>query len=76
MYVFIGIILYLSCGVIAAGIRLPYIRKDSSESFRSDLGESLLFGLVFGPIGLIIALFNSGFCEHGWRLWDERKRQD
>lgn len=70
------VILYLICGVIAAGIILPFIQSIYTDSLRRDIGASLLLGFLGGPFSLVFFFFVSGFCETGWRLWREQNRED
>lgn len=62
-------IVWCICGIAAAGIFFPQFEESESESYRKNLGEALMFGLVGGPLSLIVSFLLSGFCEHGWRLW-------
>lgn len=69
----IFIIFYLVCGFLAAGMLCAYVQGECGlpGDYRSNLGFSLLFGFVFGPLCLIVAFFMTGFAEHGISL---RKR--
>ena len=64
--------IWILCGILAAGISFAYWQ--GAYSFRSkenkllDLIFSLTWGLLFGPIFLIIAFIGSGFAKYGWRL--------
>jgi hypothetical protein len=65
----IGAACWVGCGVVSAGLcnaeeqsRFPKLREPG------DLGHWLLFGLVCGPIALVVAFFLTGFGRHGWRL--------
>lgn len=60
------------CGIAAAGFEVAYFQgkyKLSAKSeYREDLGHSLMFGLLFGPVALIVSFFAGGFGKYGWRL--------
>ncbi|MEI6125375.1 MAG: hypothetical protein WCQ99_02370 [Pseudomonadota bacterium] len=47
----IGLILWLCCGLIAATI----------GSKKNEGGSALLFGLLLGPIGILLAILSSGY---------------
>ena len=73
MSLLIGAVLFwLFCGVIAAGIFFADVQGGfpsiAKEYYREDLGLSVGVGLIAGPFALVVALFMSGFCQHGWRL--------
>ncbi len=65
---------YIISGVLAYGITLAYFQNEKryselvkAEEYQKDLSFSVFIGL-FGPIGLFIAIFSSGFLEKGFRL--------
>jgi len=64
---------WLICAVLTAGMWFAEFQgkfpEVAQKNRRSDLGEAILIGLVFGPLGLVAEFFTSGFAEHGWRLW-------
>jgi hypothetical protein len=66
---------FLSSGVFYAHFqrKFPSIADDNR---REDAAAGVFFGLVFGPIGLFLSLFLSGFLKHGWALpgTDSRRR--
>ena len=66
------IIFHLVCGLIAAGMVCANLQarfpKLAVKDYREDLGFSLFFGLPLGPIAAIVALFLTGFAEHGCSL--------
>jgi predicted exporter len=70
--VIIAAVAWLACAVFAAGLFFA----DSQASFpqlaakyrRKDLGWALGLSLLAGPVALVIAVFDTGFGEHGWRL--------
>jgi len=63
---------WLICAVLTAGMSFAYFEEKypiAKNDKRENLGESLIFGLVFGPFGVIVVFFLSGFAKRGWRLW-------
>lgn len=70
MAIFIGV--WLMCGVVSAGILVAYFNGKYEQDFRKDLSEGLLWGLIGGPITMLMGFFLSGFCRHGWRLWPKK----
>ena len=63
------IIAWLVCAIITASAALGHFQRSCPSmakiAYRDDLAMSWLFGLIFGPLGLIISFFMSGFCRHG-----------
>ena len=59
---------WVACGILAAGFLFPDFQVEYSCSQREALGLSLLLGLIWGPVMLLIAFFATGFGRHGWRL--------
>lgn len=61
---------WVACGVITAGTHLAYFsdKFPTVANYRQDLAGALGFGLLFGPFGVIVSAFCSGFYEYGWRL--------
>ena len=50
---FVIFIFWVVCGIIEAGIQNAYFRATFPEQHsRSDVGQFILMGLIFGPIGL------------------------
>ena len=67
------VVVWLLCGVAAAGLCYAWWREDAPFlDAREELGLALLMGLVCGPVALVIIWFVSGFGQHGWRLWETR----
>lgn len=62
---------WLACGVAAAGMTYAHGRAEYPHvtSRRELLGVALGFGLLGGPVALVVSVFMTGFCEHGWKLW-------
>jgi hypothetical protein len=63
--------IWILCGILAYGImfadsqrRYPLLANDD---YREDMANSVLLGL-FGPIGLLTALFSSGFARYGLKF--------
>ena len=74
MKIIIGMCVWLSCGVIAAGAfnadfrgRFPDLMQSPSWAAHNR-GTALGFGIVTGPVGMIIITFLSGGFYHGWTL--------
>jgi hypothetical protein len=60
------------CGALLAALQKPTRAPFSNDAFnaehyRNDLSMSILFSL-WGPVSLVLAVFTTGFLEHGWRL--------
>ncbi|MDE1971118.1 MAG: hypothetical protein KGI50_06125 [Patescibacteria group bacterium] len=59
---------WLACAVLVCGIFTADSQAKShypGEKFREDLGFGLAFGLLFGPFGLAVLFFVTGFAQHG-----------
>ena len=65
----IYIVIHIGCGIIAAGISFATFqgRNDriAEEDYYVDLCFSYSWGLFFGPLGLLEAIFLSGFMKRG-----------
>lgn len=65
---------WLACAILSAGIINADFRTEfanitrTKEDARKTLGVALGLGLWGGPVTLLVALFISGFCVHGWTL--------
>lgn len=63
---------WLACAVATAGISFAYVKGRilgmAEEYYREQLCYAWVFGIVLGPIGLVVAIIDSGFCKYGWRL--------
>ena len=61
--------LWLTCGFFGWGISLADMRYQNREypylDCRHDQAFAAVWGLVFGPISLVVSLGTSGFAEHG-----------
>lgn len=57
------------CAMISTSILLGHFqgrfKEIAKECYREDLSLAWLFGLAFGPVGLFISFFMSGFCQYG-----------
>lgn len=63
------IVFWVICGLLAAGGENAYFaRKWDLCNGKEDLGNSLIRGLLLGPISLIVSVFSTGFFEYGWSL--------
>jgi len=64
------ILFHVLCGFAAAGFVFGHCQGEfPGVSGLEDLGMSLLYGLLFGPLTLFISFFLTGFWHYGWRLW-------
>jgi hypothetical protein len=69
------IIIWLICGFFTYGIFFAEFQgswgeeyKDlKNRNYREDMSMSVFLGL-FGPFGLLIAIFFSGFAQHGFKI--------
>ena len=68
MVIVICITFWVICGVLAYGILLGHAVGEYPEQRyrRGDIGMAAYFGFL-GPIGLLAALFCSGFIQYGFR---------
>jgi hypothetical protein len=71
---FLLVVGWIVCGAFAYAIRFAYFQRKyptlaQKDRRIDDMGAAMLFGLIFGPIALVIELFSSGFAEYGlkWR---------
>lgn len=75
-HVLIVLVIWLTCGILAAGIELarnmsvwkPRMKLDNSEplfTFRDHATFSYTWGITGGPISLFIAFFSSGCAQYG-----------
>lgn len=60
---------WLVCAIIASSIALRHFQnkypRTTKEDYRSDLSFAWFFGLLFGPVALVVSFFLSGFCQYG-----------
>lgn len=61
-------LVYIACGVMAYGITFADMQgryqSIKVESYRTDMSFAVFVGL-WGPLGLVVSLFLSGFAEYG-----------
>jgi hypothetical protein len=64
---------WIACGVVTSGWMFADFQRDTAwgaefnaKYRRRDAGFALFWGFAFGPIGLVVGFFLSGFAEHGW----------
>ncbi|MCG7851678.1 MAG: hypothetical protein MIO92_04075, partial [Methanosarcinaceae archaeon] len=65
------IVLHLLCGFLSVGIWMADVQErypKIKDEYRFDLGISTLYGVLFGPITLVVFYALSGFAEHGCSL--------
>ena len=69
MTILVIAILWLTCAVLAASIFLGYFQNKfpiaAKDGYREDLSAAWGFGLFFGPIGLVMLFFLTGFIQYG-----------
>ena len=72
LIVIAGVAIWLVSSVLSAGIYFAYFQGRfpplAAKDRRRDCIGAWSYGLVFGPVGLLVALPASGFCAYGWRL--------
>jgi hypothetical protein len=63
---------WLACSVFSAGAQFAHFQGEfpslAVRYRRQQLAEAIGFGLLFGPLSAVVAVFLTGFLEHGWRL--------
>jgi hypothetical protein len=69
VYVLVFAVLWLACGLAAAGMIYAHVQRRwpsvADEDRREDAEYAVAFGL-FGPIALVIIFLMTGFAKHGW----------
>lgn len=66
------IIIHIICGIISYGGIFAYVQKEFESIARSHYRENMAMSAMtgfFGPIGLIVVFFNTGFFKHGFKFW-------
>jgi hypothetical protein len=71
-----GVVVYVVCIVLTVAIliadsKVEYKilwRIDPEGQYRETIGFGVLFGLMCGPIALLIMFFTTGFAQHGLTL--------
>lgn len=62
---------WIGCGILTYSIAFAFFQGEfpllSAEDYRLDMGGSILFG-CFGPFGLFVLFFLSGFGKHGLKF--------
>jgi hypothetical protein len=65
----ISILFWLACSALTYAMNFADFQKSfpliAEKYYRQDMAHSVAFGLILGPIGLIVVFFTSGFAEHG-----------
>jgi hypothetical protein len=68
MFVLVG---WIACGIAAAGIFNASLYDKFHSCGRQgaeDQASFLVWGLIGGPISLVVAMRDSGFAHSGWSL--------
>lgn len=74
LWLTIGVIVWLACGIAAAGVNNASFRAEfpalmeSPHRAAQHHGDALLMGFIFGPVALLVETFDSGFYQDGWTL--------
>lgn len=77
MRAFVGIFLWVCCGIGAAGSFNADMRGEHSKLHQSPSeashtqGEALAWGIMGGPMALVLSAGLSGGFYHGWTLTRE-----
>ena len=64
----IYVLIWLACAVYTAGTWNAYFQRKFLIHNDPDLFLGIFYGLLFGPVGAIIAFFFSRFNFYGWSL--------
>jgi hypothetical protein len=77
LLILLGVALWSLCAFFTAGAGLADLQHKypsaTDEGFREDLGFVCLFGFFFGPVGLLIMFFTTGFFQYGFQ-WRKKER--
>lgn len=72
---------YVACVVFTWGSLVAHTNHERlttwrilNEPFRSDVGLCAFVALA-SPIGTLVTLFWTNFCQYGWRIWPEDARR-
>lgn len=66
--IFYGSVLWIVCGLIAAGGFNAQLGHTFCSDRRHDIGFSITLGLLGGPVSLVVATLVTGVFAHGWTL--------
>ena len=77
--IILAVVVWIACGIGAAGIvcaetntrneQFPlWSATELKKKKRDNLSFSLTWGILGGPISLVVALGSTGFAQYGWRL--------
>ena len=58
---------WIACGIGAAGFGYAHL-ESILPAPRESFWVSLIYGLCFGPLALVVTYVFSGYGRHGWRL--------
>lgn len=75
-YVVVFVVMWLLCGILAMGVTIGYFQNEYPLSAAGNYDGDLRLGMVymvFGPIGLFAAFFQSRFAVHGLQYRPGRK---
>jgi hypothetical protein len=68
------IICWLTSGLAGAGYWNAYFRCQYPNNYKDQLwaaqgqGTALIVNMIYGPVGLVVSLFATGFGSAGWTL--------
>lgn len=68
------VIFWLICSFLTYGIAFADFQGKNineafaAEDYRRDMAASIGFGLCFGPLGLLVVFFSTGFAKHGFKI--------
>jgi hypothetical protein len=69
----IFILIWIVCAIYSIGTNFAHVQgkypRFADEDWEKNLGISILFGLLFGPVSVFISLIRSGYNEYGWGPW-------
>ena len=65
----LGVVVWLGCAILTTGLAVAYFENKYpstvNREYRSSLAFGCAYGLLGGPLSLLIAFFLSGFAEFG-----------
>lgn len=73
MVIALALMAWVAYGIGAAGFGYAHLESIYSAP-RSSFWVSVLYGVAFGPLALVVTWCMSGGGAHGWRLWETNAR--